>query len=149
MKLTVTTPLTRVVDIEGVRHVRAEDSSGAFGILRGYADFLTALAVCVLTYRDATGREHYVAVRGGMLRVAGEQVVVATPEAIASDDLNDLDTEVLARFNRELEAERAARTDAERLRLAAIRQIIRLLRPGERSVPSVQTAGVSGPDGER
>lgn len=149
MRLTVDTPLATIVSADDVRHVRAEDASGAFGILPGHADFLTALAISVLTYRDATGREHYVAVRGGMLRAsAGKRVVVATPEAVASDDLHRLEPDVLERFRRELEEERAARTDAERLRLAALRQIIHLLRPGRRDLPSIRTPVHSGADVE-
>lgn len=144
MRLEVTTPLATVLEANDVAHVRAEDRSGAFGILPGHADFLTALAISVMSYRDTRGREHHVAVRGGMLRVAeGRRVQVATPEAVASDDLVRLEREVLARFHRELEAERAARTDAERLRLAAIRQIIHLLRPDARraTVSQVQVRG--------
>ena len=45
MKLSVATPLALVVEADDVRHLRAEDDTGAFGILPGHADFLTALAV--------------------------------------------------------------------------------------------------------
>jgi F-type H+-transporting ATPase subunit epsilon len=139
VKLTVTTPFATVLEAD-VQHVRAEDASGAFGILPRQADFLTTLAISVVIFRDANGREHYLAVRGGVLRMMhGEHIVIGTPEAVASDDLRVLETEVLARFHREVEAERAARTDAARLRLAAIRQIIHLLRPGGRDVPSVRS----------
>ena len=132
MKLTVTTPLSIVVQAEGVLQIRAEDDSGAFGILPGHAQFLTALAVSVLSWRDAAGQERFVAVRGGMLAVqqGEDSVVVASPEAVQGDDLHRLESEVLTRFRRELEQERMARTDAQRLHLAAIRQIVRLLRPG-------------------
>ncbi|HEX8754932.1 MAG TPA: F0F1 ATP synthase subunit epsilon [Steroidobacteraceae bacterium] len=130
MRLIVTTPLATVVEIEGATYVRAEDPSGAFGILPGHADFLTALAVSVLTWREAQRREHHVAVRGGVLSVrGGNGVSVATPEAVLGDDLHQLESEVLARFRQQLEAERAAHTEAQRLHLAAIRQIMRLLRP--------------------
>ncbi|MDE2450566.1 MAG: F0F1 ATP synthase subunit epsilon [Gammaproteobacteria bacterium] len=130
MRLIVTTPLATVVEIECATHVRAEDPSGAFGILPGHADFLTALAVSVLTWRGTEGREHHVAVRGGVLSVrGGNSVLIATPEAVAGDDLHQLESEVLTRFRQQLEAERAAHTEAQRLHLAAIRQIMRLLRP--------------------
>ena len=129
-------------------HVRAEDDDGAFGILRGHADFLTALSISVLSWRDVHNRQHYVAVHGGMLSVrGGTRVAVATPEAVAGDDLAQLESEVLARFRHEMEEERTARTDAERLRLAAIRQIIRLLRPQQsRDVPALSS--LSGPRGD-
>ena len=44
MRLTVTTPLAIVAEADDVAHLRAEDDTGAFGILPGHADFLTALA---------------------------------------------------------------------------------------------------------
>jgi F-type H+-transporting ATPase subunit epsilon len=56
-------------------------------------------------------------------------VIVATPEAVTNDDLHRLETEVLARYRRELEEERAAHTESQRLHVAAIRQVMRLLRP--------------------
>jgi F-type H+-transporting ATPase subunit epsilon len=129
MRLIVTTPLAIVVEAHNVAHLRAEDETGAFGILPGHADFLTALAVSVLSWRDAGGREHHAAIRGGMLEVrGGNTIAVATREAIPGDDLHHLETEVLATFRRDLEEDRSARTDAQRLYLAAIRQICRFLR---------------------
>lgn len=146
MKLTVTTPLAIVVDTEDVRHLRAEDGTGAFGILPGHADFLTALAVSVASWRDGQGVEHHVAVRGGMLEVSnGNAIVIASPEAVRSDDLRRLETEVLARFLRQLAEERAARTDAQRLYLAAIRQIVRLLRV--KRAPTAPGTPARGPEG--
>lgn len=131
MKLTVTTPLAVVVDTAGVAHVRAEDGTGAFGILRGHADFVTALAVSVLSWRDTTGAEHHVAVRGGMLEVrGGNAIAVTTREAERGDDLERLEADVITRFRRQVAEERTARRDAQRLYLAAIRQICHFLRPG-------------------
>jgi F-type H+-transporting ATPase subunit epsilon len=140
MKLLITTPLAIIVSASDVVHVRAEDETGAFGILTGHADFLTALSISVATWKDQTGSEHHVAVRGGMLQVlSGDTITIAAREAIVSDDLARLQTEVLTAFRREAEEEKSARTDAQRLYLAAIRQINRFLNsertlamPGER-----------------
>lgn len=130
MRLTVTTPLAIVVDVADVAHLRAEDDTGAFGILPGHADFLTALAVSVVSWRDEHGDEHHVAVRGGMLEVrGGNRISIAAPDAVRGEDLRRLETDVLAVFQRQLTEEQAARTDAQRLYLAAIRQICRFLRP--------------------
>lgn len=138
MRLEITTPFTTVLRTDEAVHVRAEDSTGAFGILQGHADFLTALAVSVVTWRDRHGRTHYVAVRGGMLSVRdGSAVRVATPEAVAGEDLLHLEADVLTRFQRQLDDERAAHTEAQRLHLAAIRQIMRLLRPEPGHGPTV------------
>lgn len=136
MRLTVVTPLAVVVETEHVAHLRAEDDTGAFGILPRHADFLTALAVSVATWRDEQGGEHHIVVRGGMLEVrGGEAITIATPEAVAGDDLHRLEHDVLAVFRRQVAEEQAARTDAERLYLAAIRQIYRFLRPGSSGLP--------------
>ncbi len=138
MRLTVTTPLAIIAEASDVAHLRAEDETGAFGILPGHADFLTALAISVAAWRDEKGSEHYVAVRGGVLQVlGGKTITIASREAIAGDDLLRLQTEVLTAFRRRNEEERAARTDAQRLYLAAIRQICRFLK-SERS-PSAQS----------
>jgi F-type H+-transporting ATPase subunit epsilon len=137
MNLTVTTPLAIITKADNVAHLRAEDDTGAFGILRGHADFLTALAISVLSWRDDGGAEHHIAVRGGMLAVQhGDTITIATREAVADDDLHRLETEVLVSFQRRSEEEMKARTDAQRLYLAAIRQIYRFLRPdGSMPVP--------------
>lgn len=147
MKLTVTTPLAIVVDADNVTHLRAEDETGAFGILPGHADFLTALIVSVASWRDDRGAEHHVAVRGGMLEVrGGKAIAIASPEAVTGDDLRQLESEVLARFHRQVVGEQDAHSDAQRLYLAAIRQIVRFLRaertpaiPGGLAASSVQT----------
>ena len=119
MRLVVTTPLATVADAADVAHLRAEDATGAFGILPGHADFLTALAVSVATWRDGEGIEHHVAVRGGVLQVRnGLTITIATPDGTASDDLSRLETEVLAAFRRLEETERVARSDAQKLYLA-------------------------------
>ena len=129
MILTITTPLAIVVDATDVSHLRAEDETGAFGILPGHADFMTALSISVATWRDQAGREHHVAVGGGMLQIlGGDTITIATREAIVSNDLARLQAEVLTAFRRETETEKSARTDAQRLYLAAIRQISRFLK---------------------
>ena len=147
MNLTVTTPLAIITKAENVAHVRAEDDTGAFGILRGHADFLTALAISVVSWRDVRGAEHHIAVRGGMLAVSGgDTITVATREAVADDDLHRLETEVLASFQRRSEEEITARTDAQRLYLAAIRRIYGFLRP-DRPDPLPRLTSAASQDG--
>lgn len=131
MKLTITTPLTVAVEEDGVLVLSAEDASGSFGIQPGHADFLTSLAVSVVSWRSRGGTRHYCAVRGGVLTVSdGREVAVATREAVTGDDLATLDAAVLSRFQANAEADRAERVDNTRLQLSAIRQIVSRLRPG-------------------
>jgi F-type H+-transporting ATPase subunit epsilon len=132
MRLIVTTPTTIVVNANDVSYVRAEDSTGAFGIQPGHADFLTALAISVLIWRDGNGAEHYAAVRGGPLRVrGGTSVEVATREAVIGDDLENLREVVLARMNSNAESEKAARISALGMQQAVVQEIYRYLRPGD------------------
>ena len=82
MRLVVTTPGALVLDVPDVAAVRAEDTSGGFGILPGHTDFLTVLPVSVLTWIDGARAEHNVALRRGVLRVSdGALVSVAAREA--------------------------------------------------------------------
>lgn len=130
MKLVVTTPTAIVADLDGIAHLRAEDPSGSFGILPGHADFLTALTISVLGWRRQDGTEGYCAVRGGVLTVeAGDRIAVATAEAVAGDDLDRLEHEVLARFRHTESEEAAARTGAQHLHWTAVRHMLGYLRP--------------------
>ena len=132
LSLIVTTPTSVAVTLTGLRHLRAEDASGAFGIWPGHADLLTALAVSVISWRTADGREGHCAVRGGVLTIRGGQVAVATREAVPGDDLHTLESDVLARFRRNAEEEGKARSGARRMHLAAVRHILAYLRPDRR-----------------
>ena len=130
MRLLITTPTAVVIDDPDVVAVRAEDESGSFGILKGHADFLTALTVSVVRWQHTDDRQRFCAVRRGVLSVAkGSEVAIATREALPGDDLDHLEQVVLAKFREALEAERIARTESLQLQMKAIRQIVRYLRP--------------------
>jgi F-type H+-transporting ATPase subunit epsilon len=148
MKLAVATPLAIIAEAEDVAHLRAEDETGAFGILPGHADFLTALSLSVVSWRDLHGAEHHLAVRGGVLEVRGGHAIsIATREAVADDNLHRLETEVLATFRRRNEEDVTARTDAQRLYLAAVRQISRFLRSDHAPAAPAGPGAAVTPDG--
>lgn len=136
MRLLVTTPVSIVVDAGDVSHVRAEDETGAFGILPGHSDFITVLSISVITWRDDRDKEHHVAVRGGVLTVRnGNFVEIATREAVGEETLQQLGKAVLERFREEAQTEEQWRVSAARLHLAAIRQVQRYLESGRQSTP--------------
>ena len=135
MRLLITTPTAVIADEPDVAAVRAEDETGSFGILQGHADFLTVLAVSVVAWRRPDGKQRYCAVRRGVLRVSdGNEVAIATRDAIAGDDLDHLEQVVVGQLRSELETERTARTESLRLQMKAIRQIVRYLRPERRGI---------------
>jgi F-type H+-transporting ATPase subunit epsilon len=134
MKLLVTTPMSIIVDATNVRHVRAEDETGSFGILPGHANFVTALTVSVITWRDDLDDLHQVVVRGGVLTVRhGTLVEIATRQAVGEDTFHQLGQAVLQQFRREEQAEEASRVSATRLHLATIRQLQRYLESGRQT----------------
>ncbi len=123
MRLTIATPLELVVAEDDVGMVRAEDASGGFGIWPGHADFLTALAVSVLSWTGSDGARRHCAVKGGVLAVTGGRTVAVATRAAMTGELPALAETVLARFRAEDEAARTEQADATRLHLQAIRQI--------------------------
>jgi F-type H+-transporting ATPase subunit epsilon len=128
MNLRIVTPLSVVVDAQ-IDALRAEDASGSFGILLGHAPFLTALTICIVSWKkDVT--EHFCAVRGGMLTVIGDTVSIATREAVTGNDLDTLDSEVLQRFQTDADAEKVDRNETVQLQLNAIRQMVTRLHGG-------------------
>jgi len=135
MRLVVTTPTAIALDEDAVCYVRAEDASGSFGIEPRHTDLLTTLTICVVRWRDRNNSEHYLAVRGGVLRVRdGKLVEIATREAVVGDDLSLLRGQVLQTMTKNREAEQSARADALRLEHAVVREIYRYLRPAEQPI---------------
>lgn len=125
MRLVIVTPLQIVIDESEIASVRAEDASGSFGILPGHADFLTSLVMSVVRWRDNDGIRHFCAVHGGVLTATqGRTVSIATREAVPGDDLDTLDTVVLERFRREIDANRMQNVEATRLHLNMIRRLV-------------------------
>ncbi|GHH03246.1 hypothetical protein [Pseudodonghicola xiamenensis] len=128
MRLIVTTPTSVVATVEDVAHIRAEDASGAFGILPGHADFVTVLPTSVVTWRDKAGAESFVVVRGGVLTVSdGTLTEIAARGATSDHDLATLGEEALKQLEQSEETEDESWTADTRLHLAAMRQIERML----------------------
>ncbi len=137
MRLRIITPLSVVVDEDGVLALCADDATGSFGILPGHADFLTSLAISVVNWKGGDGSRRYCAVRRGVLTVAaGHDIAIATREAVVGEDLATLEQVVLGRFRADIETEKAERVESARLQLNAIRQIMRHLRPDGRGAPA-------------
>lgn len=130
MRLVISAPTGIAVDSRDVASLRAEDASGSFGILEGHVNFLTALSVCVVSWRNKSGAQHFCAVRRGMLAVRnGSEVSIATREAVVGDDLERLEGVVLHEFRQAAEVESAARAANLQMQMAIARQIIRYLQP--------------------
>jgi F-type H+-transporting ATPase subunit epsilon len=135
MKLRIVTPLDMPVDEDGVTSLRADDLTGSFGILQGHADFLTSLVTGVVRWSAQDGTHRFCAIRRGQLAVTGGAAIsITTREAVTGTDLASLEHNVLARFQADLESERAEKVSSTRVELLAIRQIVNHLNPPGRNV---------------
>jgi len=133
LRLTIATPASLLIDVDDVRSVRAEDASGAFGVLPGHADLLTVLPPSVVRWTREGERQRYCALSGGVLTVAGgERVAIACRRGALGDDLARLEANVAAQRAAELDADRRARVEQLRLHARALRQLMHFLRPGGR-----------------
>ncbi|MHC4389760.1 MAG: F0F1 ATP synthase subunit epsilon [Planctomycetota bacterium] len=125
LKLHVFTPHGTVA--EGfVTSVRARDATGSFGICPGHEPLVTALEPSVLSYRTE-GAEHHLAVDGGLLAHDGRTVRVATREAVASENLDELAERIRQGFAERRGTERAVRRSLTKLELAVVRTLSQVL----------------------
>jgi F-type H+-transporting ATPase subunit epsilon len=135
LHLIIATPAKVLADVENVRSLRAEDESGAFGVLPGHADLLTVLPPSVVRWTAQDGPTRYCAVGGGVLRIAGGNLVaLACRRGVVADDLSALQGEIGALRSAELEADRRARVEQTMLHARALRQFMRYLRGGGRAL---------------
>ena len=142
MKLTVTTPERVVVEADDVAALRAEDASGWFGLRPGHADLLAVLVPSVISWRGGDDVEHYVAVRGGVLTVAGGQrIEVATAQAVAGDDYDILDAALANAVEAAREEGAHARTEAIGLEASAVRALEAYLQAASGARPPVAGGG--------
>jgi F-type H+-transporting ATPase subunit epsilon len=106
-----------------VRRLQAADPSGRFGIWTGHEAFLTLLAPCVLFYMEESGREHYVAVDGGVCLVENHQVSIVTREAVLADRLEDVADAAAAMLEARRSQEKAAQTEFAQLQISLLTEL--------------------------
>ncbi|HKJ62177.1 MAG TPA: F0F1 ATP synthase subunit epsilon [Hyphomicrobiales bacterium] len=153
MKLRIVTPMRTVLDIDDAVSIRAEDESGAFGLLSGHVTFVTALPVSVITWVRENGQEEYAALRGGVLQVREENTVdISARDAVAGQSFSVLGKDVLERFRNEARSEELSKTAAAMLNIAVIRQLEKYLEAGRMGVSAAthrsHDGGAKPPDME-
>ncbi len=101
MRLRIITPLSVVVDDDGVLALRAEDASGGFGILPRHADFLTSLTISVVGWKGADGTPHFCACSMASFPLPeGSRLPSRRARRSSATIFPTLDRIVLARFPR-------------------------------------------------
>ena len=126
VRLVIRTP-TGVLFDGPVGSIRAEDTSGWFGIRPGREGVVAALPAGLLLFRDEQG-EGFVAHLGGLLSLDADDCRVTTREAVLSRALDDV-----AQRLEELQAQRGRRRVVHRdvltqLAREALRRMVREVR---------------------
>lgn len=98
----------RLLDVE-CDEVQVPGSEGVLGFLPGHTPLIATLRVGEVMYRQGK-IEHYLALTGGFVEVAGDVVTVLTEAAELPEEI---DVEAARREAREAEEELMAATDAD------------------------------------
>ncbi len=107
-------------------HVTAEDITGSLGIRENHATFVTALVPGIVRVRLGGMAEKYVAVNGGLMLVDSNVVEIVARQAVAGDDLVNLEQNVVSGFEEEVQADKANRAAFEKLRVSFLRGVVEM-----------------------
>jgi F-type H+-transporting ATPase subunit epsilon len=124
MILTIYLPTDIFLDIPVLKIV-GESPAGFFGLLPKHIDFATALVPGILKYTPESGKEAYLALKGGILIKQQDRVAIATQMAV-SGDLGFLKDTVDQIVNAVDDKEKQAQTAVARLEAGFIRRFIEL-----------------------
>ena len=109
-----------------VRQFVAADATGSFGVLAGHADMVAVLRYGLARFVDDTGKWRYLALPGGVLRVAGGRLSVATVQYFLGEArgaiLRQLEEE-LAREDSDVRTARATLAEIEHSLLRRLGQL--------------------------
>lgn len=73
-----------------ITSIRLKDETGFFGILKGHTNFITVLVPALCYYKDAQGKEVFLAVDEGITSVRDGTVTITSKEVFESDDAEKL-----------------------------------------------------------
>ncbi|MGB5769685.1 MAG: F0F1 ATP synthase subunit epsilon [Crocosphaera sp.] len=99
MRLKVLLPSEVFVDIN-VTKIVAEAENGSFCLLPHHIDFLAALVPGILSYTLESNEEIFMAINEGILVKCGDEIFVATLQAIQDNNLENLKQTVDTKFRR-------------------------------------------------
>lgn len=115
--------LTVAETVPGVRSLVARDASGSFGIQAGHEDFMTALEFGLARYRTGAADWQYLALPGGILRVADGEVWLFTRRYLADRDYRRLGGELTRQLRAEEEALRETRVSLQEMEQQLLRRL--------------------------
>ena len=125
MQLKVVLPTKILINTTAIK-VIAEAENGIFCLLPRHIDFVTTLIPSLLSFVSPQGEEQFMAIDQGILIKQGNQVTVATQNAIEGVDLGKLKETVNQQFRLMDEREKNARSVLAKLEINTIRNFIEL-----------------------
>ena len=125
MQLKVVLPTKILINTTAIK-VIAEAENGIFCLLPRHIDFVTTLIPSLLSFVSPQGEEQFMAIDQGILIKQGNQVTVATQNAIQGGDLGKLKETVNQQFRLMDEREKNARSVLAKLEINPIRNFIEL-----------------------
>ena len=125
MQLKVVLPTKTLINTTAIK-VIAEAENGIFCLLPRHIDFVTTLIPSLLSFVSPQGEEQFMAIDQGILIKQGNQVTVATQNAIEGGDLGKLKETVNQQFRLMDEREKNARSVLAKLEINTIRNFIEL-----------------------
>lgn len=124
MRLLVSTPFARVLDVD-IEKIHAPTQRGDWCLLPRHADLVMEIVPGILTHH-ANGEQAAIALNTGLLVKAGDEVLIASDQAVISDCLADLTHAVQEQFLRQSEDEKRAQTALAHIETGLIRNLIDL-----------------------
>jgi F-type H+-transporting ATPase subunit epsilon len=125
MQFKVVLPTKILINTTAIK-VIAEAENGIFCLLPRHIDFVTTLIPSLLSFVSPQGEEQFMAIDQGILIKQGNQVTVATQNAIQGGDLGKLKETVNQQFRLMDEREKNARSVLAKLEINTIRNFIEL-----------------------
>ena len=125
MRLKVVLPTKILLETAAIK-VIAEAENGIFCLLPRHIDFVATLIPSLLSFISPQGQEQFFAINQGVLIKHGDEVTVATQNAVQGGDLGLLKNTVEQQFRLLDERETAARSVLAKLEVNALRRFIEL-----------------------
>ncbi|PHM08802.1 F0F1 ATP synthase subunit epsilon [Nostoc sp. 'Peltigera malacea cyanobiont' DB3992] len=125
MRLKVVLPTKILMETAAIK-VIAEAENGIFCLLPRHIDFVATLIPSLLSFVSPQGQEQFFAIDQGILIKHGDEVTVATQNAVQGGDLGMLKKTVEQQFHLIDEREKTARSVLEKLEINTIRHFIQL-----------------------
>lgn len=114
--------------LPGVCSFVGEDASGSFGILPGHGRFMTSLVFGLARFRTTGDAWNYLALPGGVLYMAGDELRIATRRYLLDDDYRRVSERLRAELLAEEQALAAVRSSLRRMEDELFRRLWQLER---------------------